>query len=89
MPIAQKLYSFLNNWLMKKIDSSCYLQMDLDNFLPLHDKRYDLWDKVNSANFLSDKEKRILLGLENIASEAHAGRTQAEDVEVAEIGVDQ
>lgn len=75
LPLAEKLFSFLNNWLINKVDKNCCLQMDLDNFLPVHEKRYELWDKVNCATFLSDKEKRILLGLENIESQAEAERT--------------
>lgn len=86
IPLAQKLYGFLNNWLVAKLDDAAYLQMDLDNFLPLHDKRYELWDKVNSANFLTDKEKRILLGLENVESEAQAARVQPEAQEVNQGG---
>jgi len=80
LPLAQKLFSFLNNWLVSRIDETCCIQMDLDNFLPIHDKRFALWDKVNAATFLSDKEKRILLGLENIESEAQVARTPAGEV---------
>lgn len=83
LPLAQKLYSFLNNWLVAKLDAECYIQMDLDNFLPLHDKRYKLWDKVNDARFLSEKEKRILLGLENIQSEAESNRLPSEGLEIS------
>ena len=75
LPIAQRIFSFLNNWLVAQIDSACTLQMDLEHFLPLHDKRYELWDKVNAATFLSDAEKRILLGLEHIKDESIVART--------------
>ncbi len=81
LPLTQKLFSFLNNWLVSQIDPSCCIQMDLDNFLPVYDKRYALWEKVNHATFLSDKEKRILLGLENIESEAQVARTNTVEVD--------
>lgn len=75
LPLAQRIFSFLNNWLVSEIDPTCSIQMDLDHFLPLHDKRFSLWDKVNEATFLSNQEKRILLGLENIKDEAQVARS--------------
>lgn len=75
LPIAEKVFSFLNNWLLPLVDKNCSINMDLEHFLPLHDKRYELWDKVNSATFLSDKQKRILLGLDNIEAEAEVERS--------------
>lgn len=62
LPIAEKLFAFLNNWLVPQIDPSCSLVLDLESFLPLHDKRLALWEKIDSASFLSVKEKRQLLG---------------------------
>lgn len=74
LPIAQKLVSFLNNWLVPFVDADCVIKLDTANFMPLHEKRIALWHEVKDASFLTDKEKRILLGVDNIQFEAEAER---------------
>jgi len=76
LPLAQRIFSFLNNWLVRQIDPNASLQIDHENFLPLNDKRFELWEKVSSADFLSEKEKRALLGLENIINQTQAANSQ-------------
>lgn len=66
LPMAEKLFCLLNNWLICKIDPNLSLKMNLDEFLPLHDKRFELWEKVSSAGFLSNNEKRKILGFKEV-----------------------
>ncbi len=82
LPLANKIFGFLNNWLVQKIDSSVKLEIDLDEFLPIDQKRFAFWDKINSASFLTDNEKRSLLGFDNLkftADEASEKKIESAD----------
>jgi len=73
LPIAEKIFAFLNNWFVPVIGSNYKIAIDMDNFLPMHSKRFEMWDKVNSATFLSNVQKRKILGLEEFVEEDEEG----------------
>lgn len=62
IPLAERFFAFINSWLLDKIFPGYKLTLDLESFLPLYDKRISLWEKVDKASFLSQEEKREILG---------------------------
>jgi HK97 family phage portal protein len=63
IPLAQHFYSQLEAWLNPRFGSSISLALDMDNIPALAPKREAKWRQINEASFLSDAEKRQLLGL--------------------------
>lgn len=63
IPQVNNLVDALNNWLVPKFDAKIRLEADLDNIPALHLRRDALWNRVNSADFLSAEEKKKILGL--------------------------
>jgi HK97 family phage portal protein len=75
IPIGNKLYNFLNNWLVPKIDPQCTIKMNLDDFLPLYERRLAMIAELNKIQDLTPQERRILLGLDKIEEEAEMSRS--------------
>ncbi len=63
IPLVQSFAQSLNNWLLPMFGANLELLPDLDNLSALSPRREELWRRVGSAAFLSDDEKRSLLGL--------------------------
>ncbi len=63
LPLLEHLTDALNNWLVPLFDSSLELSLDNDAIPVLAAKRDAYWDRISKADFLSDDEKRKLLGI--------------------------
>ena len=63
MPTMQHITEELNNWLVPMFDAGLRLQLDMDAISALSGQRDAQWERVNNATFLSDNEKRQMLGL--------------------------
>lgn len=69
LPLASKVLASVSNWLAGFSGDPLRFSPDLDNVPALAAERETQWRRVSSAGFLSDAEKRSLLGLPKIADE--------------------
>jgi phage portal protein BeeE len=53
----------LNSWLVPNYPGNLQLDYDIDQISALAIRREKLWQRVKDATFLSDEEKRELLGV--------------------------
>ena len=67
LPLATKVAADLAWWLSTWLGESVELKPDLDQIPALAAERDQLWARVGAAGFLSDAEKRMLLGLSPLA----------------------
>ena len=70
LPMVTKLLGGLSDWLSRWYDDGLELKVDLDNVTALASERDAQWKRVSEAEFLTDAEKRSLLGLPKLADEA-------------------
>ena len=63
IPLVEEVFNHLNNWLIPQFDDRLKLEFSLDNIPALAPRREAIWKRVNDANFLSDEEKRKILGI--------------------------
>ncbi|WGI20842.1 phage portal protein [Amylibacter sp. IMCC11727] len=63
LPLVEKLAAALTGWLPDHFDEQLTLTADLDGIPALAIEREAQWRRVAQADFLSDREKRRLLGL--------------------------
>ena len=63
LPLCAKLHNSLSNWLSGYGEETISIQADLDHLPALATERDALWSRVKEADFLSDDEKREMLGL--------------------------
>lgn len=64
IPQIEHLTAELNNWLIPKFhDETLELSFSTDNISALSPKRDKVWNRIERASFLNDKEKREMLGL--------------------------
>ncbi|WP_069299634.1 phage portal protein [Neptunicoccus sediminis] len=63
LPLAQKLGAALSAWLPQFYGEDLRVHADLDGIPALAIEREAQWRRVSEADFLSDREKRRLLGL--------------------------
>ena len=63
LPLAEKLFSALQEGLAPWYDDA-QLSVDLDQVPALSEDRERLWKQVSDASFLTDDEKRMMLGLD-------------------------
>ncbi len=66
LPLVAKTMAALSGWLPGYYDAGFRLQVDYDNVPALAEERAALWRRVGEADFLSDAEKRQLLGLPKV-----------------------
>ena len=71
MPTMQHIVEELNNWLVPMFDGNMKLQLDMDAISALSGQRDAQWERVNNASFLTDDEKREILGLPALTGGAH------------------
>ena len=63
LPLAGKVLGALSHWLGELSGEAVQLSPDLDQIAALSVERDAQWARVAKADFLSDGEKRVLLGL--------------------------
>jgi len=69
LPLATKVTATISNWLGGFLGEAVALSPDLDGIPALSVERAARWKRVTEATFLSDGEKRRLLGLPAVADE--------------------
>ena len=69
LPLATKLLGSLSQWLVAEGALSSPLAFDLDQIQALQPKRDALWARISNSTFLTDNEKRALLGFPPIADQ--------------------
>jgi HK97 family phage portal protein len=69
VPLAQKVAGALSHWLSGITGEALELKPDLDQVPALSAERDTQWRRVTEATFLTDAEKRALLGLPRMADE--------------------
>jgi len=69
LPLVAKTLAAINGWLPERFGPDLKLQMDLDNIPALAAEREALWRRVSDADFLTQAEKRALLGLPPVAED--------------------
>ncbi len=62
LPSVQHAVSSLNNWLTPMFGNALAITIDTNNISALAYKREKLWERVSRADFLSDEEKKRLVG---------------------------
>lgn len=67
LPLATRVSAAVSHWLRGFLDEPVTLQPDLDQVPALSAERDAQWRRISDASFLSDAEKRALLGLPKIA----------------------
>ncbi|TRO96521.1 phage portal protein [Glycocaulis profundi] len=67
LPLARNTAAALGGWLSAWLPGEAGLHVDEDAVSALGDERMTRWKRVGEADFLSDAEKRRLLGLEAAA----------------------
>jgi HK97 family phage portal protein len=63
LPLVTKVAASLSGWLTKHYTQTLVLKPDLDNIPALASERDTQWKRVAGADFLTNTEKRALLGL--------------------------
>lgn len=63
LPLVGGMCDALNNWLLPHYGKGLKLCYDTDGISALAARREQVWERVNRADFLSDDEKRELVGL--------------------------
>jgi len=63
LPMIDNMASSLNNWLVPMFDGDLLLSHDLDNISALAPRREAAWNRAKNADFLSDAEKREIVGI--------------------------
>jgi len=69
LPMAAKVLATVSNWLAEFSNDSVNLTVDLDGIPALSTEREARWKRVSEADFLTQAEKRSLLGLPKLADE--------------------
>ncbi|NNU81901.1 phage portal protein [Halovulum dunhuangense] len=70
LPLIGKTLAALNGWLPERYGAGLCLRADLDGIPALAAEREAQWRRVSEAGFLTDAEKRALLGLPRLADPA-------------------
>ncbi|MER2509769.1 phage portal protein [Amaricoccus sp.] len=63
LPLVAKSLAALSGWLPFFYGAPFQIKIDEDNVPALADERVTLWNRISGASFLSDAEKRRMLGL--------------------------
>jgi HK97 family phage portal protein len=69
LPLVNKVSAALSGWLSGAIDPQLKFEADLEGVPALATEREAQWRRISEATFLSDAEKRQLLGLPKFADE--------------------
>jgi phage portal protein BeeE len=63
LPLVSKTLAAMSGWLPSFYGTPIQIKVDFDNVPALSAEREALWRRITSADFLSEAEKRQLLGL--------------------------
>lgn len=63
LPLLENITSSLNNWLVPMFDEYLKLKFDIDSISALSPRREAVWKRIKTADFLSDDEKKLALGI--------------------------
>lgn len=63
LPLVDGMCDALNNWLLPQFGGDFELRFDTDAIPALAERRVKLWNRVNEATFLTDEEKREMVGM--------------------------
>lgn len=63
IPLVNKMLGALNHWLAPAYGNGIEIYADLDNVEALSPRREARWRRISDSDFLTDEEKRKLLGL--------------------------
>lgn len=69
IPLAKKIIAGLSYWLSQYTQDHATLLLDFDQIPALAQERETQWRKIASAEFLTNAEKRTLLGLPSLATD--------------------
>jgi len=69
LPLATRVAASVSEWLMRFGGDAVELKPDLDQVPALSAERDNQWKRVSEAAFLSDTEKRALLGLPKLSED--------------------
>jgi HK97 family phage portal protein len=69
LPLAQRVTAAVSHWLSEHAGDEVELRPDLDQVPALAAERDAQWKRVADADFLTNAEKRALLGLPRIAED--------------------
>lgn len=64
LPMVDHVVDALNNWLSPMFGDDIVIGYNKDTIPALEEKKDKLWDKIKGADFLSNDEKRKMLGIE-------------------------
>ena len=64
IPFIENIIDALNSWLVPMFGDGLELGYDKDAISPLALRRDNLWNRIGNADFLSEDEKREILGLD-------------------------
>jgi HK97 family phage portal protein len=67
LPLVSRTLAAISGWLPAWYGERFALKVDYDNVPALAEERETLWRRIEAASFLSDGEKRALLGLPRLA----------------------
>ncbi len=62
LPLVRLVLDGLSHWLLHPIDADLHFAVDEDTISALHPRREALWQRVAAADFLTNEEKREMLG---------------------------
>ena len=69
LPLMARVLEALGGWLSDMAGAELSLRPDLDQVPALNRERDDQWRRVAEATFLTDTEKRAMLGLPRLSEE--------------------
>ena len=69
LPLATRVAASVSHWLSEFLGELVELRPDLDQVSALSGERDAQWRRVSEASFLSDAEKRTILGLPKLSNE--------------------
>jgi HK97 family phage portal protein len=67
LPLASKVLADLSHWMSSFAGHAAEVRIDLDQIPALAQERDQQWARVGAAAFLTDAEKRMILGLPRLA----------------------
>lgn len=63
VPLAEEISAAFNEWIMPSFGGEARISIDKNSISALSIRREELWKRVKDADFLSDSEKREILGV--------------------------
>jgi HK97 family phage portal protein len=64
LPLLDHIRDDLNNWLTPMFGDGLYLDYDRDSIEALQEERNEVWTRAQTSSFLTEDEKRELVGLD-------------------------